>query len=255
MWYDSYGEAAAIAFADAGGAGAGVTGASWLAGVVGAATAGTGYAVVSGIAGVVGASGASYAAYRGFYPLTGKSTNVIPVGKFTTNQLIGTSVIYTFPSKFNNISNYGKLHNDCLEQNYVGQNFTKQNEINWIKKNYTIPSNINIEKLYNSASFQNYKNTLADISTDYASHNYNCSYLLQSLKNKKLITSITSNYLELFYNAQSKSVTFADSKKINDYYVNVVVNSSLSDIDKQSLFSAFTVYIQSLYYWLNFETI
>lgn len=255
-WWNYVGEVTAIATADAGGAATGVAGAQAVAGLVGAATAGTGYAVVSGTAAVIGAAGGSYGAYTAFYPQGRQSNRAsIPKGKFTTNEIIGSSVVYTYPSKFKHISKFGELHNSDLEQNYTGQNFSNQNELNWIKKNYTVPDNIKIENMYNSTNFQNYKNTVKDIAIEYAINKYDCTFFLKSLKDKELISSTTSNYLELFFKAQIKSKSFEDTKKINDYYVNTVVNSKLSDKDKESLLSAFTVYIQSYYYWINFETI
>lgn len=244
-WWQTVGEVCAIATADAGGAATGVAGVQTVAGIVGAATAGTGYAVVAGGAAVVGAVGGSYAAYATFHPN----------GRFTNENLLGQSVVYNLPKEFSHITNFGVLHNKELSEIYFELGYSQNLEFDWLTTNLKIPSDYNFNDVYYSNEFQNHINKINQISINYAQNNYDHNFLLNSYKSENLITSNVSDILNLYFSAQSKAEGFDDTKRINEYYINEILNSNLKNEDKESLLSAFVVYIQSYYFWLNFEII
>lgn len=91
------------------------------------------------------------------------------------------------------------------------------------------------------------------ISSNYKKNNYNINQLLADYKNKDLINDNIKSVLSLYFNASMQSQNFNDYKTITDYYVNNIQNSNLTSKEKESLYAAFSVSIQSYYYWLNLE--
>lgn len=244
-WWDVVGQVCAIAGADAAGAGACVQGVQAVAGVIGAATEGTGYVIVSGGAAVVGAVGGSYAAYYGFHH---------KMGNFNSENPIGESVVYDLPKEFSYINNYGVLHNKGLEEIYfTGDTYSSDKEYNWIMNNIPNASTIDMQKVYNSPELKKSLGQVKDISSNYALNNGDYKSLLNDYKSNKLMSQTTYDILNSFLEAQSKSLTFDDTKKITDFYINAINNSDIEKLDKQSIYSALAVYIQSYYYWTNFE--
>ena len=59
--------------------------------------------------------------------------------------------------------------------------------------------------------------------------------------------------INLYFDAILKTKNFEDYKTITDTYVSEVKNSSLADKEKESLFAAFSVSIQSYFYWINLD--
>ena len=237
-WWEKALTVAAIATADAGGAAVGVGSVQVVAGVVGAATAGTGYAVVATIGGVVGAAGGSYAAYCG----TGVICRMCNFNAFDTKV---NSVVYQLPNEYSFLNNYGQLHNNALENIYFsGDN--SLTELQWIESNVNNLNQIDYVKLYNSSEFQLLINNIKNASYNYKNNNYD-------YKDKGLMNETVSSVLSNFFEGVNKVETFADAEKITEFYVNTVKNSVLNSKDKEAIFSALTVYIQSYYYWYNFE--
>jgi hypothetical protein len=244
-WWEKALTVAAIATADAGGAAVGVGSVQVVAGVVGAATAGTGYAVVATIGGVVGAAGGSYAAYCG----TGGSCRM---GNFNTVDPKGNSVVYQLPNEYSFLNNYGQLHNNALENIYFsGDN--SLTELQWIENNVNNLNQIDYVKLYNSSEFQLLINNIKNVSYNYKNNDYDYKVLVSDYKNKGLMNETVSTVLSNFFEGVNKVETFEDAEKITEFYVNTVKNSVLNSKDKEAIFSALTVYIQSYYYWYNFE--
>lgn len=243
-WWQVVGQVTAIAAGDVGGAAGMVGSVQILAGVVGAATAGTGYAIVSGGAAIVGAVGGSYAAYCG----TGGHCR----GTFNATTPVGSSVVYDFPSQYDYLENFGVLHNNALQNVYMDEN--PKNELEWIENNIPRINEIDYIKLYNSEEFKTARNNVNAINVAYKNSGYDTSVLLNGLKDKEMISQNTYDILSLYFDATLRSQTFEDYKNITDFYTNTVISSNeLSDIDKQSLLAAFSVSIQSYYYWLNIE--
>ncbi len=242
-WWETLGEVCAIATADAGGAAVGVAGVQVVAGVVGAATAGTGYAVVATVGGVVGAYGGSYAAYAAFHPKRGTFNNIGPKG---------TSVIYNLPEEYSHLNNFGLLHNNGLENVYFsGANC--QTDLQWMSQNISNINDIDYVTLYNSIEFQNLINNIKSSSIRFSESNYSYTVLLNDYKNKKLMNETVSSVLSNFFEAANRAVVYEDVKQINDFYVSSIVNSNLNTKDKEAILASLTVYIQSYYYWYNFQ--
>ena len=63
------------------------------------------------------------------------------------------------------------------------------------------------------------------------------------------VSSVLSNFFE----AANRAVVYEDVKQINDFYVSSIVNSNLNTKDKEAILASLTVYIQSYYYWYNFQ--
>lgn len=242
-WWQIAGQIAAVAVGDAGGAAAAGASVQWLAAGVGAATAGTGYAVVTGVAGVIGAAGGSYAAYCS----TGGSCR----GTFNNVNPMGSPITYDFPTKYDYLENFGTLHNNALQNIFM--NDTPTNELTWIQNNIPNINQIDYEKLYNSAEFKSLKERIIKVNNDYRISGYNADTLLQGYKSEKLITDKTYEILSLYFAAVLKAQNFEDYKAITDFYVEEISNSELESVDKESLFSAFSISVQSYYYWSNLE--
>lgn len=242
-WWQYVGQASAIASGDAGGALGMAAGVQWLAGVVGAATAGTGYAVVSGVAGVIGAVGGSYAAYC--------STGGHCKGTFNGTNAMGSSVIYDFPAEYDYIENFGILHNNALQNIYMSEN--NVDELTWISNNIPNVNEIDYQKLYDSDEFKTLTSEIVEITEKYKISGYDINVLLSGYKDKNLITDNNFDIMTLYFKATSQVETFEDYKAITDYYVEQVNSSTLTQTEKEALYSAFAVSIQSYYYWLNLE--
>ena len=242
-WWQYVGQAAAIASGDAMGAAGGAWAAQGLAGIVGAATAGTGYAIVSGIAIVVGGVGGSYMAYC--------SSGGHCRGTFDNVSPRGSSVVYDFPTKFDYLENTGVLHNNGLQNIYLSNETIS--EYDWTNQNISNINQIDYDTLYNSPEFQNFKNDINIISSNYRESNYDIKILLDGYKDKNLINDNVYQILNLYFTATLGAQTFEDYKAITDEYVLEVTNSYLTDKEKESLLSAFAVSVQSYYYWINLE--
>jgi len=243
-WWQIVGQVAAIASGDAGGAAGMVWVAQGAAGVVGAATAGTGWAVISGGAAVIGAVGGSYAAYC--------STGGHCRGTFNSASSQGLSVVYDFPREFDHLENTGLLHNAGLQAIYMDGNDV--NELEWANNNIPNLKSSEFDKVYNSAEFQRGADQIKQISADYKNSNYDVQALVNAYRNNGLINGNCYDILSLYFEATQNAQNFEDYNNITSYYVEQVANSKLSSIEKESLLSAFSVSIQSFYYWLNMET-
>ncbi|KQS91792.1 hypothetical protein [Chryseobacterium sp. Leaf394] len=243
-WWQIVGQVAAVASGDAGGAAGMVWVAQGVAGAVGAATAGAGWAVVSGGAAVIGAVGGSYAAYC--------STGGHCRGTFNNTNPEGASVIYDFPREFDHLENVGVFHNAGLQAIYMDGN--NINELDWANSNIPNLNSSDFQKIYNSPDFKKGAELIKTISAEYKNSNYDVQALLKAYKDNGLINANCHDILSLYFDATKKSQNFEDYNNITEYYVNQVSNSNLTDIEKESLLSAFSVSIQSFYYWLNMES-
>ncbi|WP_089860629.1 hypothetical protein [Chryseobacterium taeanense] len=243
-WWQVVGQVAAIATGDAGGAASMVWIAQGAAGVVGAATAGTGWAVISVGAGVIGAVGGSYAAYC--------STGGHCRGTFNNTSPEGASVIYDFPREFDHLENVGVLHNAGLQTIYMDGNTV--NELEWANNNIPGLKSSDFEKIYNSPDFKKGAELIKTISAEYKNSDYDVQALVKAYRDNGLINGNCYDILSLYFEATKQSENFEDYNNITKYYVEQVANSKLSDIEKESLLSAFSVSIQSFYYWLNMES-
>src|SRR5690606_38484236 len=67
------------------------------------------------------------------------------------------------------------------------------------------------------------------------------------------ITNNVKNVLLLYNAAIVKANSFKDMENITQYYVNEIIDSSLTEEEKGGLLSGFVVNIQSIYYWGNFS--
>lgn len=240
-WWEKALTVAAIATADAGGAAVGVGSVQVAAGVVGAATAGTGYVVVATIGGVVGAAGGSYAAYCG----TGGSCRT---GNFNLIDPKGSSIIYQLPIEYSFLNNYGQLHNNALESIYFsGDN--SLTELQWIETNINNINQIDYVKLYNSVEFQSIINNIKNASFNFKNSDYDYKVLINEYKSKGMMNETVSSVLSNFFEGVNKVETFEDAESITKFYVDTIKCSTLKSDDKEAIFSALTVYIQSYYYW------
>lgn len=241
-WWNTLMQVAAIAGGDAAGAASGVWAAQGLAGVVGAATAGTGYAVVSGVMGLIGAVGGSYAAYCS----TGGSCRA----SINETNPKGELIKYDFPTKFDYIEEFGVLHNDAILNTHLS---LKNSEIEWIENNIENINEIDYVNLYNNVDFQNLMTEIKEINSNYKKNNYDINFLLNEYQSKGLINNNIKSILNLYFEATLKVNSFSDYKSITAYYVESINNSDLIDREKESLYAAFSVSIQSFYLWLNIE--
>lgn len=244
-WWETALTVAAIATADAGGAAVGAGAVQVGAGAIGLATAGTGYVVVSTIGGVVGAAGGSYAAYCG----TGGHCRM---GGFNSVDPKGSSIVYQLPTEYSFLNNYGQLHNSALESIYFSDG-NSQTELQWIENNVANVNEIDYVKLYNSVEFQGLLNNIKGASLNFKNNGYNYKLLVSEYKNKGLMNETVSSILSNFFEGVNKVETFEDAENITKFYIDSIKNSTLKKEDKEAIFSALTVYIQSYYYWYNFQ--
>jgi hypothetical protein len=242
-WWQVVGQVCAIATGDAVSAAGMVAVAQGAAGVVGMATAGAGWAVVSGGAAVVGAVGGSYAAYCG----TGGHCR----GSFSNVNSEGFSVVYDFPSEFDYLENIGIWHNEGLQTIYMDGN--NINELDWANNNMPNIAESDFENIYNTNSFQEGVSQIKLISENYKNSGYDFNLFLDEFKKSDFINQNVHDILALYLEAIRMASSFEDYNEITQYYVTQVANSNLNSKEKESLFSAFSVSIQSFYYWLNME--
>lgn len=164
---------------------------------------------------------------------------------------MGSPITYDFPTKYDYLENFGTLHNNALQNIFM--NDTPTNELTWIQNNIPNINQIDYEKLYNSAEFNSLKERIIKVNNDYRISGYNADTLLQGYKSEELITDKTYEILSLYFAAVLKAQNFEDYKAITDFYVEEISNSELESVDKESLFSAFSISVQSYYYWSNLE--
>lgn len=243
-WWETAFEVAAIATADAAGAGAMVWAAQGLAADAGAASAGTGYAVVTAGAAVIGAAGGSYGAYCAFSSDCGGRPSQNPVGD---------EIVYDFASEFDHLENIGSYHNIAMMDLYLAEeNVT---ELDWIKMNIENVEDIDIESIYYSEDFQNATSQINDISTSFeykstTNEQFLSQYLDRGLINEN-INEVLLNYFETIFPVE----VFEDIKTITDYYVEEIQRSELSKVEKESILATLSVSIQSYYFWTNLEQV
>lgn len=193
-------------------------------------------------------AGSSWGAYVGL------GMNHRP-GRFTTTNLIGEPVVYEFNNEFNGIKFIGVNHNKLLTLINDNNNVDNSIELNWLKNKYENSSaaTFSIDSLYNSFEFQRIKKITKDISVEYAKRGCDTEFLLESYRNNNLINDVQYKYFKLYLSLQFKAEDFEDVKVINEFYIKEILNSDLKRKDKKVLLAAIATYIQSYYYWINYE--
>ncbi len=239
-WWEVVAEVCGIAIANAGGAQIGASSAQTVAVAAGVATGGTGYAVVTAIGGAIGDS---YTVYTQFYQRVGNFNNVDPKGAF---------VIYSLPQEFSYLNNLGLLHNNGLERIYFSTT-NPQTDLQWMASNINNINDVDYVKLYNFVEFKDLINNIKSVSKKFSENNFNYTILLNEYKMRGLMDEESATILSYFFEAVSKAVVFEDVKQINDFYINAIKNSNLNTKTKEAIFASLVVYIQSYYYWLNFQ--
>lgn len=247
-WGDDLLNWVGVAGGDLVGAAAGAGSVQALAVTVGAATEGVGYVVVSGVGAVIGGVGGSRVAYCTVYPDNcSKKKN-----KSSSSNSFGKSVVFNLPEPYKHIEKLGQLHNNMLENVYMYSD-SNETEISWLSKNIPNIDVIDYQKLYNSNEFKKVMGDIEEMSNNYALNNYSIETLLDSCRQKGYITENVSEVLNLYFNGLKRCEKFTDIEEITEYYVGETLDSHLTQIEKEELLSAFSVGVQSIYFWGNFE--
>ena len=244
-WWCKLGNAAVIAGADIVGAGAGAASVQVIAAGVGAATAGTGYAIVTGAAAIISGAGASIAAADAQTQSDEDHTDEGNDGKLAekSSKTFGKKMIIEnlnieYPSRFYNLKNIGKLHNEEVNNFYNNKKSklakTKGNDIldseEFIKINYEIKNSIK----------------------KYVSNDFNIDELTSELLRKKLISENMSLVFDKFFRIYNNSKKGKNIQDIVNFYINSIANTDvLSNSDKAALISSFSVASESPFYWIN----
>ncbi|WP_297333814.1 hypothetical protein [Flavobacterium sp.] len=153
------------------------------------------------------------------------------------------NVNYVVPDQYANCD-IGDYHNDALANVFNGDMPIDQ----YLIENYGAET----LEYYNSDSVQNVNNLAAEITVNYVEMGYDYSYMLSSYSDNNLISDNTKMVLSLFMGALFEASSDAQISDILNYYSQTVLASDeLTDSDKASLFSAFSVARSSSNYWNN----
>lgn len=251
-WGEKFLDIVTIGAADGVGAAAGAGAVQVGAAAIGLATAGTGYAVVSTIGAVAGGASGSRLAYCTLYPKNCRGTKSIN-GHFDAGQGYGSSIKFDLSEPFKYIENFGILHNNLLEYVYT-EDYTDQAEIEWFENNIENIDQVDYNMFYNSPVYKTAVKEIEAISRSYVEKDFSTEYLLDSYVDLGFLSKNVRDILEVYQNTILKTNNFDDISEITQYYVHEVSNSNLSKNEKECLFSAFSVNIQSIYYWSNFAS-
>lgn len=243
-WWETVGELCAIVTADVAGASTGFSGVQTVATAIGLATEGTGYVVVSLIGGAVGTVGGSYAAFVALNPNK--------IGSFNNINPEGRSILYELPQEFLYLKKIGLLHNSGLQNIYFADS-NPQTELQWIGNNIENLNSIDYLKLYTSTEFQTLITNIKLASKNYINNGYNYNFLLNEYKAKGLMNAQVSLIFSTFFEAINKIQVFEDAVNVNMFYFTAVNNSTLNFKDKETILAGLIVFIQSYYYWYNFQ--
>lgn len=206
--------------------------------------------MISAIGAVGGAVSGSRLAYCTLYPKKCKGTKSTN-GAFKYNGY-GDSVVFELPEEYKYIENFGVYHNLLLDEVY--SDYTDENaEIKWFENKIENINDVDYLKLYNSNIYTDAIYNIEMNSIGYIEKNMSAEFLLESYEDLGYISGTFKEVFISYKNTLDNSKSFDDVKKITEYYISEISNSDLPKNDKEALFAALTVNIQSVYYWSNFN--
>ncbi|HOV43972.1 MAG: hypothetical protein IPO46_06460 [Chitinophagaceae bacterium] len=227
-WWQTVLNVASVVVADAGGFYGGVQGSVAVAGAVGLATGGTGVAVVAGVAGTIAAAGSSNLAYQG---LNWRGANQIHYGSLTI----------TLPEKYRFLGPVGRDHNTVIHNNFFNslplesyyRPLLDESQIRVIEH----------EKMQETFTF------VKNLGLSYAQRNFDFNYFANELMSKQLMTIDGKEILSAFFNKYKVCSSPTDMENLINYSINIVAESRLNEIEKESLIGAFIIASESPFYY------
>ncbi len=155
------------------------------------------------------------------------------------------NVEYNVPDQYGS-NDIGSHHNAFLEHVYSGN----VNMDDYIAENY----GQEMVQNYNSGEVQNANELMIQSTVTYMEMDYDYSYLLNTYKDNGLISENTQMVMSLFMEALFQASSDNEISQILNYYSQTVLQSDeLTQSDKRSIFSAFSVARSSSNYWNNLE--
>ena len=231
-FWSSLGYFAQVASADLIGAGTTIWATSEIIAATGITTGPIGAGIATGVAGVIGAGGASYAA-SGNPP----SDNG---GNYNENQGLHLQL----PISFSIENDMGGIHNSYLKSVIYGN--TSQND--WISTNFPTERS-NIQNILSNSEVSTIITTIENKSLDYKNNGYDYETLISDYETLNYLSSNVAQVLQSFMSVYSQSENFDDIKNTVDFYTLEILNSSLTTLEKKSLFGSFSVALKSPMFW------
>ncbi|AXG73899.1 hypothetical protein DVK85_06445 [Flavobacterium arcticum] len=155
------------------------------------------------------------------------------------------NVEYNVPEGFDD-SDIGEQHNDILANVFMGDTPIED----YLVQNY---GDQTVQQYY-SSDVQSMNDLVIGSTVNYVEMNYDYSFLFSTYKDNGLISENTEMVMSLFTQAFFQAASDDEISQILNYYSQTVLQSDeLTQSDKRSIFSAFSVARSSSNYWNNLE--